>query len=157
MIRCQTPGSGGQHSGILQDILFRFCSSPSIEELLFRLSGGNTFLTLTKTNRSNSVTQLFGFYHKYTLKASALMDMTSAIKDDPGHEINAGIRLNVSGGNFDNVMTYIINHSGNDYNLSGYNFTDFAPEAFNTMLSALFQLIRAPFIQGILRLTYIWY
>lgn len=99
------------------------------------MSGGHAFLTLTKSNGSNSVTQVFGFYPKYTVKAATLAGVTSAIKDDSEHEINASISLNVSSSNFDDLITYISNHSSDDYNLTGYNCTDFALEAFNTMLS----------------------
>ncbi|MDP1764161.1 MAG: hypothetical protein Q8L07_09770 [Sediminibacterium sp.] len=112
------------------------------------ISGGHAFLTLTKTNGSNSVTQVFGFYPKYMTKAASLSDVTSAIKDDSGHEINASISLDVSASNFSDLMTYISNHSSNDYNLTGYNCTDFALEAFNTMLSTPISVNQSAFNSG---------
>lgn len=46
------------------------------------------------------------------------------------------MRLNVPAENFGDVITHIINHLGNNYNLTGYYCTGSVPEAFNTMLSA---------------------
>ena len=112
------------------------------------MSGGHAFLTMTITNESSSVTQVMGFYPKYSTKAASLANVTSAIKDDSGHEINASITLNVSESNFGDLVTYVTNHAPDNYNLTGYNCTDFALEAFNTMLSTPIIVNQSAFNSG---------
>lgn len=98
---------------------------------------GHVFVTLTKTNGSQSVTQSFGFYPLNTLSAIEMGPVTSAIVNDganPPHEYNASITMpNIPAGAFQALITAAKNYSTRSYALSNYNCAGYALDVFNTI------------------------
>ena len=99
------------------------------------LSGGNpghTFLTLTKTNGSVSVTQVFGFYPSYGPKSLIADPVPQAIKDDSNHEADASITMpNISSSDFNAMAARAMILSSQQYDLNDFNCTTFAVDVFN--------------------------
>jgi hypothetical protein len=100
------------------------------------VSAGHSFLVVTKTNGSSSVTQSFGFYPAQSPSAwSAFDPMPSAVKDNGAHEINASITMNISEYQFATVQAGAIAYATNSYVLDSYNCTDYALGVFNSVRS----------------------
>lgn len=99
-------------------------------------SPGHSFLTLTKTNGSQSISQSLGFYPS----VQSLNPSPGEFHDNGiltrGHEYNASITLNnVGAGNFTTVISKLLSHVGNTYNLGTNNCTHVVVDAFNSIVS----------------------
>lgn len=95
-------------------------------------SPGHTFLELTKTNGTTSVTQTIGFYPESATKAAFQVDVNSMIVDNGVHPYDASLFMTVSAGQFERALVTAKNKSANDYNMTGYNCTAFALDVFNS-------------------------
>lgn len=95
---------------------------------------GHAFITLTKTNGSSNVSQTFGFYPVSGPLSIFNVPVDSKIVDDgkTRHEFNASITMNLSQISFNTIKNDLAPMlAGNDYDLDGYNCTDFALQLFN--------------------------
>lgn len=94
---------------------------------------GHSFITLTKTNGSISVTESFGFYPQKGYKSVFGTAVSSQIVDDgaTNHEYNASLTVKVTKLQFQQIIDKAVNKSKSDYNLKDYNCTDYAIEVFN--------------------------
>jgi hypothetical protein len=98
----------------------------------WNLSPGHAFLTLTKTNGSQSVTQSFGFYPRSGALSLSFGPVPSKIVDDGQHEINASMTMNnVSWLDFNAVKNLALSYSTLRYDLNDRNCADFALDCFN--------------------------
>lgn len=108
-------------------------SNPGASANFSAISGGHTFLTVTKTNGSVSVTQSFGFYPE---SMPSLLDpfglVASTLKDNGVQEINASIEMNINESQFNKVKQNAIAFSSRKYELADYNCTDYALDIFNS-------------------------
>lgn len=104
------------------------------------LSPGHTFITLTKTNGTESVTQSVGFYPN-TMSASAPGGFRDNGIIGDGHEYNAAITINTaSAGNFNTVIQSLLSHQNDQYEITTNNCTTVALEAFNSIISPPIQV-----------------
>jgi hypothetical protein len=93
---------------------------------------GHVFITMTKTNGSNSVTQSFGFYPKNGIWSIFNAPVDSKVVDDGQHEFNASMTMNISPAQFVSVRHLAINYANTlDYDLNDFNCGDFALYLFN--------------------------
>ncbi|TDW97073.1 hypothetical protein [Dinghuibacter silviterrae] len=95
-------------------------------------SAGHSFLVVTKTNGTASLTQAFGFYPAQTPSVfNPFAPVPSNVKDNGGHEVNASYSINVSHDQFAGFRQTALNLSKNQYSLDNDNCTDFAVGSFN--------------------------
>lgn len=92
---------------------------------------GHTFITMTKTNGPNTVNETFGFYPKSSMKASLQVSTKSMIVDNQGHDYQASLVMTVDAAQFTAMINIAIIKAQKDYNMTGYNCTDFALDVFN--------------------------
>jgi hypothetical protein len=103
---------------------------------------GHSFLVVTKSNPSStggltSVTQSFGFYPAQTPSYwSPNSPVPSAIKDNTGQEINAGISINISSVDFNQLQANAIQWATNNYQLMNYNCTNYALDLYNSVTNS---------------------
>jgi len=98
------------------------------------MTPGHVFITLTKTNGSQSITQSFGFYPSNGILSTSMLPVSSKIVDDGhnNHEYNASILMNVSQIDFNAVKNLALAHANAmQYDLSDFNCTDFGLQCFN--------------------------
>ena len=106
---------------------------------LFDLATGNStighsFLVVTKTNGSSSITQCFGFYPAQTPSYwNPMAPVPSQMKDNGGHEINASVTISLSASQFAAVQSNAISDATMPYELESYNCTDYAVGIFNSV------------------------
>jgi hypothetical protein len=107
----------------------------------FNLTGkspGHTFLTLTKTNGTQTISQSVGFYPMVTGINPLNPTAPGGFKNngDPNHEYNAGINAyNVSEAQFSMVMNNLLSHENDTYNIFNNNCTTIAINAFNLIIT----------------------
>lgn len=105
---------------------------PGILFNIFSGHPGHAFITLTKSNGGETITQSFGFYPRYGLSSMGFDQVESAIKDDGGHEYNASITMTgLSESSFSAIFATAIQRSLLTYDLNDNNCVDFAVAAFN--------------------------
>ena len=92
---------------------------------------GHTFITLTKANGVNTVSQTFGFYPKNHIKASFQVPVKSMVIDNGEHNYHASLVMTVNANQFAAMMDEAINAAKNDYDMTRYNCTNFALDVFN--------------------------
>lgn len=95
---------------------------------------GHTFIQLTKTNGSQSITQYIGFYAKCGLCAIGGDPVDSKLVDNSGHPYDATLSINLSASQFSTLTAAMESLSKNDYSICDYNCTGYAVQAFNTIL-----------------------
>ncbi|MFC4263271.1 hypothetical protein ACFOWM_10305 [Ferruginibacter yonginensis] len=114
---------------------------------LTQKSPGHTFLTLTKTNGSQSISQSVGFYPIGSGGTPINPNATGGFKNngDPNHEYNAALNAyNVSATQFSNVLNNLLSHENDTYNIYDNNCTTIAINAFNLVIAS--PIVLAPFV-----------
>lgn len=97
------------------------------------LNPGHAFITLTKSDGTNSVTVSFGFYPSISVLSITGAAVGSMVNDDGGHEFNASISTGLSSLQFQSALetaVYLAGHA--NYDLNDYNCTDYAIEIYNS-------------------------
>lgn len=93
---------------------------------------GHVFLTITKINGSQSVTQNFGFYPQSGPASLSLNSVPSKIVNDGNHEINGSIKMeDINEASFNLIKHNAIFEATQSYNLSTNNCAHFAIKLFN--------------------------
>jgi hypothetical protein len=92
---------------------------------------GHAFLTITKTNGTQSITQAFGFYPASGPKSLTLDNVSSKIVLDNNHEINASLKMNIHNVAFELIKQHAIYLATQNYNLETNNCAHFAIDLFN--------------------------
>jgi hypothetical protein len=92
---------------------------------------GHSFLSVTKSNGSQSVTQNFGFYPQSGLESLGLGNVPSKIVNDGQHEINASLIMNINEASFNLIKSNAIFEASQPYNLVNNNCAHFAIKLFN--------------------------
>ncbi|HTR29914.1 MAG TPA: hypothetical protein VMH27_11635 [Puia sp.] len=98
---------------------------------------GHTFIQLTKTNGKNSVTQIIGFYGEggpYAVVTALGYSVPSKMVDNSGHPYNAKLTAGLTSSQFSYLLNELEVDAKNSYNLSSYNCTTYALDAFNMVL-----------------------
>jgi hypothetical protein len=99
---------------------------------------GHTFIELTKTNGTTSITQYIGFYGQggvlYSTEAALGFSVPSKLVDNSSHLYNAKLSINLSGDQFSQLLNDLQSYSMAKYNLSSYNCTTYGLSAFNNVL-----------------------
>jgi hypothetical protein len=94
---------------------------------------GHTFLQLTKTSGSQSVTQFMGF-----TAANALSAITSSgpvsgkVVDNADHKFNASLRVPVNAAEFTSALNKMQSQASAKYDIVNYNCVDFALGVINS-------------------------
>ena len=97
------------------------------------LSPGHTFLVLTKTNGSQTITKSFGFYPSVGWK-SLMNPVDGKIVNDAQHEINASLEMsNLTQANFNTIKNIAISQVTKKYDLGLYNCANYALDVFNSV------------------------
>lgn len=96
-------------------------------------NSGHTFLTLTKTNGSNSVSQSFGFYPQHHKISISNLPGPSEMRDNGLHEYDASIEITLSQSNFTWLIGAAQALAGTAYDLNNFNCTDYALQLFNAV------------------------
>ncbi len=99
------------------------------------LTPGHTFVTITKTNGTNTVSETFGFYPKSSMKASIQVPTKSMMVDNQGHDYNASLAITINATQFTSMINTAITKAQRDYNMTGYNCTNYALDVFNQGMS----------------------
>jgi hypothetical protein len=109
-------------------------SNPNASANFSAASGGHTFLTISKTNGSTSVTQSFGFYPSSQPSwIDPFSPVTSTLKDNGAQEINASLEMNLTETQFNTVKQNAISWSTRNYELTDYNCSNYAVDIFNSV------------------------
>jgi hypothetical protein len=129
-----------------------FNSDPTISWNPIGGNPGHTFLVITKANANVSVTQAFGFYPvdgKSNITSQS--PVASKIVDDKYHEINASISIdNLSTSTFNLIRANAENVSSQkQYDIMGFNCTNFAVELFNLARPSDKQIVVQPYYANI--------
>jgi len=101
------------------------------------LEPGHSFITMTKTNGNNSVTQSFGFYPVPKYVSALMIPVSSKIVDNGSsgneHEYNASIEAkNISQQDFKSLQNIALSRANlMKYDLNDYNCTTYALDVFN--------------------------
>lgn len=136
---------------------------PNMPWVLRGFNPGHSFVIITKTNGSNSVTQAFGFYPidgKENITSQS--PVTSKIIDDKYHEINASIEItNLDPMAFRQIRLYAEDiFSKRQYDIINFNCSNFAIDLFNLARPSSNQIEVEPFhanvSQGIISPPVIW-
>lgn len=98
---------------------------------------GHVFLELTKTNGANSVTQTIGFYPNSQMKASSQVSVESRMFDNDGHPYDASLLKMLNESQFDLMLDAAKIYSKNDYQMTGFNCTQYALDVFNVAAGTL--------------------
>lgn len=99
------------------------------------LTPGHTFLTITKTNGSQSVTQSFGFYPISGLRSIWSSSCASKIIDDGNHEVEASIAMTITQSEFTAFKNTALSIANSQYDLDDFNCADYALYCFNSIRS----------------------
>lgn len=102
------------------------------------LSVGHVFLSITKSNGPNSVTQTLGFYPASDYKSLTLTPVTSKLADDgksgANHEFNAAITLNGwNTAEFKALLNQLRLNSTMKYEIDGFNCANFVGSSLNAV------------------------
>jgi hypothetical protein len=97
------------------------------------VNAGHSFLAITKSSGSVTVTQCFGFYPQ---ERPSLLDpfspIPSVLKDNSNREINASITMSINSDQFNALKTGAITLCNSRYSLDSWNCTDYALGVFNS-------------------------
>lgn len=127
-----------------------------VNQMTRGLTPGHTFIGMTKSNGSESVTQVFGFYPSIPALSIFNVAVNSTIRNDSGHEYDASITIDdldaASFGAAAELARY--NGSGKLYDLNDFNCTNYAVEVFNKAMPLDDQLTAPAWEAGPLNLSY---
>lgn len=96
-----------------------------------QLQPGHSFITLTKTNGTTTVSETFGFYPESAVKASSQFPVKSMVVDNQNHDYHASLSMNVNANQFTAMMNMAVTQAKNKYDMTGYNCTTYALSVFN--------------------------
>ena len=102
-------------------------------------NAGHTFITMTKTNGSQSITQSFGFYPRSRVKAANFGSINSAIKNDgfaadKRSEYNASITMpNLTATQFQILINTSKSRGVLQYDLNNNNCAHFGVDVLNSI------------------------
>jgi hypothetical protein len=116
-------------------------------------SPGHVFITLTKKNGSRQASQNIGFYPKSGYKAMTYAPTGGKLVDNAGHEFNASFFMNISPAQLSTALVRMQQLSNANYDVDGYNCTDWALEVFNSVRPdrlriPLYGIPNSPMTQG---------
>jgi hypothetical protein len=100
-------------------------------------SPGHTFLTLTKANGSQSISQSVGFYPIGSGGTPWNPTATGGFKNNglPNHEYNAAVNVTgINSAQFSMVINNLLSHENDTYDIFDNNCTTRSLEAFNLLL-----------------------
>jgi len=109
-------------------------------------SPGHTFLTLTKTNGNQSISQSVGFYPIGSGGTPIRPNASGGFKNNgyPKHEYNAALEAtNITASQFSLVLEDLISKENSTYNIFENNCTTIALQAFNLLME--YPLVIEPF------------
>jgi hypothetical protein len=99
-----------------------------------RVRLGHVFLGLSKTNDTNHAVLYLGFYARSPVLAFTTgLPVRSRLADNHGHPYSAGLRLRLTEGAWDTLLTRIRADAGRRYSVLGYNCVHYALDVVNSV------------------------
>ena len=103
------------------------------------LGPGHAFVSITKQNGAQSITQTFGFYPNDRYISVSMLGVRSKIVNDGNaagtHQYNAAItNHDITESDFQILKETVTNLSSHNYDLNNYNCTDYALDVYNSIL-----------------------
>ena len=96
-------------------------------------SPGHSFITITKKNGSQTVSQNIGFYPKSGYKASTFAPTAGKLVDNAKHEYNAALLMNITPAQLSTALIRMQQLSKINYDVDSYNCADWALDIFNSV------------------------
>jgi len=120
---------------------------------LSTLSPGHTFISISKINGTQRVTQYVGFYPKSGYKAMTYAPTAGKLVDNAKHEFNASLKMSLTPPQLTTVLMRVQQLSNINYDVDSYNCTDWALDIFNSVRMAkleipLYGIPDSPMTQG---------
>ncbi|WP_205573341.1 hypothetical protein [Flavisolibacter nicotianae] len=97
------------------------------------MSPGHTFITISKSNGTQHVTQNIGFYPKSGYKSMTYAPTAGKLVDNAKHEFNASLYMSLTPAQLSTVLLRIQQLSNLNYDIDQYNCTDWALDIFNSV------------------------
>jgi hypothetical protein len=97
------------------------------------MSPGHTFITVSKSNGTQHVTQNIGFYPKSGYKAMTYAPTAGKLVDNEKHEFNASLFMSLTPAQLSTVLLRMQQLSNLNYDIDQYNCTDWALDIFNSV------------------------
>lgn len=107
-------------------------------------SPGHVFLSLSKSNGSQHVTQNIGFYPASGYKAFALFLSSGKLVNNAGHEFNASLSMEISPAQLSAMLNQMLQSSSYSYDVELNNCTDWALSVFNLGRTTPLEIPRYP-------------
>ncbi|WP_316794734.1 hypothetical protein [Pedobacter frigoris] len=96
------------------------------------LEPGHTFIELTKTNGSTTVTKTIGFYPEKYKKAALQQTVKGMVVDNEAHAYDASFSMTVDHSQFETILSTAKIKGKKNYDMTDYNCTTFALDVFNS-------------------------
>lgn len=125
-------------------------------ELAKGVTPGHSFISMTKSNGSSTMTQVFGFYPAVGILSVFNSAIKSRIHDNSEHEYDAAITIDSLDEYSFNAAKYLASYLANGmmYDLNDFNCTDFAMEIFNKAMPLDDQLVVQDWHTNVLNINY---
>ena len=107
-------------------------------------SPGHTFLSLSKSNGSQHVTQNIGFYPAVGYKSITFFPTSGKLINNAGHEFNASLSMEISTTQLLAMLNKMLETSNQSYDIELNNCTDWALSVFNLGRTTPFVIPRYP-------------
>lgn len=107
-------------------------------------SPGHVFLSLSKSNGSQHVTQNIGFYPGSGYKSITLFPSSGKLVNNAGHEFNASLSMEVSSAQLAGMLNKMLQTSSQSYDVELNNCTDWALNVFNLGRATPLEIPRYP-------------
>lgn len=121
-------------------------------KVAYQQESGHVFLLLQKMSESNDTVQsVFGFYPRKGLPTLFFKKISSRIKDNSDREYDVEVSMDLTGEQFDSVLSRSKRYAKRKYHINKYNCYDYALQIFNSVLTAdtlALVKVRFPFIFG---------
>lgn len=97
------------------------------------MSPGHTFITISKSNGTQHVTQNIGFYPKSGYKSMTYAPTAGKLVDNAKHEFNASLFMSLTPAQLSTILLRMQQLSNLNYDVDQYNCTDWALDIFNSV------------------------
>lgn len=131
----QVPSSGAKYKiKLCADVPYN--DKPTLLDYNTNSDVGHSFIVITKSNGSRSITQVFGFYAaKHPGYIFPFRPMPSILLNNQLREINAAIEMTLTEAQFEVIRKKALDLAKQKYHAAGYNCTNFGLDLLNSVRS----------------------
>jgi hypothetical protein len=117
------------------------------------MSPGHTFISISKKNGTQYVSQNIGFYPKSGYKSMTYAPTAGKLVDNAKHEFNASLSMSLTPDQLSTILLRMQQLSNLNYDVDQYNCTDWALDIFNSVRTTkleipLYGIPDSPMTQG---------